>query len=273
MNCMKRLRIAAVGDNCIDKFRPPISEAVVGGNAVNVAVQLARLGHSAFYFGAVGEDADGARTRTALVENGVDVAHMSERSGKTAHTDIEVLPSGERVFHFEDFGVCAGYRPSEEDVAVLKTMDHVHIGWLDDSGALRRTLVAAGVSVSQDISVNAEPANLGIEGLAIAFGSAGEDDAAVEAMIDRFLSAGVGVAVVTRGAKGSVAATLENRAETGIRPVDIVDTTGAGDSFIAGLLSLHIGGGSLQEAVEAGRDRAALACSHIGGFPQKATAL
>ncbi|CAN7575107.1 PfkB family carbohydrate kinase [Rhizobium sp. LjRoot254] len=270
---MKRLRMAVVGDNCIDKFLPPIGEALVGGNAVNVAVQLAKLGHDAHYFGAVAPDADGERTRTALIENRVDVAHVQERPGKTAHTDIEVLSSGERVFLFEDFGVCAGYRPSDADVAALKIMDHVHIGWLDDGGALRRTLAAAGVSVSQDISVNADPANLGIEGLTIAFGSAGEDDAAVETTIGRFLSAGVRVAVVTRGAKGSVAATLEERAETGIRQVGVIDTTGAGDSFIAGFLSVHIGGGSLQEAVEAGRDRAALACSHVGGFPQKPTAL
>ena len=266
---MKRLRIAAVGDNCIDKFLPPIGEALVGGNAVNVAVQISKLGHDAFYFGAVGPDADGQCTRAALIENGVDVAHMQERSGKTAHTDIEVLPSGERVFLFEDFGVCAGYRPSDADIAALRTMDHVHIGWLDDGGALRRTLAVAGVSVSQDISVNADSVDLGLEGLTIAFGSAGEDDAAVEVMIDRFLSAGVGVAVVTRGAKGSAAATVDERAETGIRHVDIVDTTGAGDSYIAGFLSVHIGAGSLQDAVKAGRDQAAVACSHVGGFPQR----
>lgn len=270
---MKRLRIAAVGDNCIDKFLPPIGEALIGGNAANVAAQLARLGHDAFYFGAVGPDVDGQRTRTALIDNGVSVAHVQERPGKTAHTDIKVLASGERVFLYEDFGVCAGYRPSDQDLAALKAMDHVHIGWLDDGGVLRRALAASGVSVSQDISVNADPVNLGIKGLTIAFGSAGEDDAAVEAMIDRFLSAGVRVAVVTRGAKGSVAATREERAETGIRYVDVVDTTGAGDSFIAGFLSVHIGGGSLREAVEAGRDRAALACSHVGGFPQQPIAL
>jgi fructoselysine 6-kinase len=270
---MKRLRIAAVGDNCIDKFLPPIGEALVGGNAVNVAVQLARLGHDAFYFGAVGPDVDGRRTRSALIDNGVGVAHLQERPGKTAHTDIEVLPSGERIFLYEDFGVCAGYRPSDTDLAALKTMDHVHIGWLDDGGALRRALASAGVSVSQDISVNTDPAHLGIEGLTMAFGSAGEDDAAVDATIDRFFAAGVRVAVVTRGAKGSVAATPVERAETGIGKVDVVDTTGAGDSFIAGFLSAYIGGGSLHAAVEAGRDRAALACSHVGGFPQQPTAL
>jgi fructoselysine 6-kinase len=265
---MTRLRIAVVGDNCIDKFLPPVSQALIGGNAVNVAVQLARLGHHAFYFGAVGPDADGHRTRTALAENGVNIAHLQEKVGKTAHTDIEVLPSGDRVFVFEDFGVCAGYRPSAGDLDVLKTMDHVHIGWLDDGGGLRQALAASGISVSQDISVNADPVNLGIDGLSIGFGSAGEDDGAVEAMVDRFLSAGVSVAVVTRGASGSLAATRTARAETGIKDVEVVDTTGAGDSFIAGFLSVHLQGGSLQAAIESGRDQAASACSHVGGFPQ-----
>jgi fructoselysine 6-kinase len=265
---MKRLRIAVVGDNCIDKFLPPVGQALVGGNAVNVAVQLARLGQDSHYFGAVGRDVDGRRTRDALVANGIDVTHVQERPGKTAYTDIEVLPSGERLFLLEDFGVCRGYRPSQHDIAALKAMDHVHIGWLDDGGALRTILAASGTSVSQDISVNAEPENLGIEGLSIVFGSAGEDDSALETMVDRFLHAGVGVAVVTRGANGSVAATKAERAGTGIKPVDVIDTTGAGDSFIAGFLSAHLQGGSLQEAVEAGRDQAALACSHVGGFPQ-----
>jgi fructoselysine 6-kinase len=174
---------------------------------------------------------------------------------------------------FEDFGVCAGYRPSAEDLVVLKTMDHVHIGWLDDGGILRESLASSGISVSQDVSVNADPANLGVDGLSVAFGSAGDDEATVEAMLDRFLSAGVGVAVVTRGSLGSLAATREERAETGIKDVDVVDTTGAGDSFIAGFLSVRLRGGMLQAAVEAGRDQAALACSHVGGFPQAPIAL
>jgi fructoselysine 6-kinase len=269
---MKKLRMAAVGDNCVDKFLPPVNLSLVGGNAVNVAVQLALLGHDAFYFGAVGADADGIRTRAALAANGVDVGHMMERRGKTAHTDIEVLPSGDRMFVFEDFGVCAGYRPSDADIAVLKTMDHVHIGWLDDGGALRRTLSAAGASVSQDISVNADPAHLGIEGLSIAFGSAHGGEPAERAAAE-LLAGGAGIAVVTCGADGSYVATRTASARTGTNPVDVVDTTGAGDSFIAGFLSVHIAGGSLQQAIEHGRDRAALTCTHVGGFPQHALPL
>jgi fructoselysine 6-kinase len=78
---------------------------------------------------------------------------------------------------------------------------------------------------------------------------------------------------VTRGARGSVVATREERAETGIREVEVVDTTGAGDSFIAGFLSTYLGGGSLQASLDTGRDQAARACTHVGGFPQQSFVL
>ena len=265
---MKTFRFAAVGDNCIDRYRPPVSQALVGGNAVNVAVQLALLGHAAFYFGAVGPDDAGRHTRRLLEENGVDVTHLRERPGVTAYTDIETLPSGDRVFLHEDFGVCAGYRPDAAGIAFLATMDHVHIGWMDDGGALRRALAGAGVSVSQDISVNADPADLGTEGLSIAFASAGDDDAALEALLQRLGDDGVPLAVVTRGGRGSVASNGTVRVEAGIRPVEVVDTTGAGDSFIAGFIAAHIAGLPLSDCLAAGRDRAARTCTHIGGFPQ-----
>lgn len=166
---MSSFRFAAVGDNCIDRLGAPIGRSLVGGNALNVAVQLARLGHNSFYFGAVGRDAEGERTRGELEANRVAVKHLRLDQRNTAWTDIKVLPSGERLIAAEDFGACAGYAPDEAELAILGTMDHVHIGWLDDGGALRRRLSRAGVSVSQDISVNADPADLGVEGLSIVF--------------------------------------------------------------------------------------------------------
>jgi fructoselysine 6-kinase len=266
---MKTFRFASVGDNCIDRFRPPLSRSFVGGNAVNVAVQLVRLGHKSFYFGAVGRDADGSRTRRLLAENGVRLDHLQERDGVTAYTDIEVMPSGERIIGFEDFGVCAGYAPNQADIDVLKTMDHVHIGWMNDGGALRRMLAGAGVSISQDISVNADPENLGIEGLTIAFGSGGDDDQVAEDMLQRLIAQGARTAVVTRGSKGSAALNGATRVSTGIRAIDVVDTTGAGDSFIAGFLAAYIAGATMLQCLEAGRDHAAQTCTHVGGFPQE----
>ncbi|WP_037388035.1 PfkB family carbohydrate kinase [Sinorhizobium americanum] len=265
---MTSFRLAAVGDNCIDRFRPPLSRSYVGGNAVNVAVQLARLGHQSFYFGAIGRDIDGGKVRRGLGEHGVSLDHLQERDGNTAYTDIDVTPAGDRIFVHEDFGVCAGYRPDPAELKILKTMDHVHIGWLDDGGALRHALSAAGVSVSQDVSVNASAADLEVEGLSIAFGSAGEDDAEAERIAADFLARGARLAVVTRGGRGSLASDGREHASTGIRPVEVVDTTGAGDSFIAGFIAARMEGRSLAECLQAGRDLASLTCTHIGGFPQ-----
>ena len=109
---MPLFRFATVGDNCIDRFLPPVGQSLVGGNAVNVAVQLARLGHSATYFGAVGDDLDGVRTKRILNENGVKTDYVRLRPGVTAYTDIEQNPLGDRIMVFEEFGVCLGYRPS-----------------------------------------------------------------------------------------------------------------------------------------------------------------
>ena len=57
---------AVVGDNCLDVFLPPAAGSLVGGNAVNVAVQLRSCGRRSHYFGAVGEDAAGAAIARAL---------------------------------------------------------------------------------------------------------------------------------------------------------------------------------------------------------------
>lgn len=261
------LRFAAVGDNCIDRFRPS-GMSLIGGNAVNVAVQLAHLGHASSYFGAVGEDPDGDRTIEALAAHGVDVVNMQRREGNTAFTLIDVLPSGERVFAYEDFGVCAGYRPTLEDLERLKQMDHVHIGWMDDHGALRKELCRAGVSVSQDISVNTESENLGVSGLAIAFGSAGEDDQTAETMLQRLILDGAKLAVVTRGAKGATLSDGRRSVSIGVDPIEVIDTTGAGDSFIAGFLSSYLRQSDWEDCLNSGRRQAAKTCGHLGGFPQ-----
>ncbi|RVO78715.1 fructoselysine 6-kinase [Sinorhizobium meliloti] len=266
---MTSFRFAAVGDNCIDRYRAPLRQSYVGGNAINVAIQLARLGHGSFYFGAVGRDSDGAQVRRLLLANGVNVDHLLARDTNTAYTDIDVTPAGDRIFVHEDFGACAGYRPDAGEIELLKTMDHVHIGWLDDGGLLRRALSAAGVSVSQDVSVNAAAADLEVDGLSIAFGSAGEDETSAERLTGEFLARGARLAVVTRGALGSLASDGAEVASAGIRAVEVVDTTGAGDSFIAGFIAARLEGRALAACLEAGRDLAADTCTHVGGFPQE----
>ena len=52
------VRFAAIGDNCMDVY-DKTGEVYPGGNPVNVAVHIARLGGRASYIGVVGDDAYG----------------------------------------------------------------------------------------------------------------------------------------------------------------------------------------------------------------------
>lgn len=267
------LNVATVGDNCIDRFLPPIGRSAVGGNAVNVVVQLARRGHHVRYFGAVGEDQDGHRVRDCLAQNGVDLVGLqSLPHAPTAYTDIATASDGERSILREEFGACRGYRPSAADFYRLVRQRHVHIGWFDDGGTLKRRLTEAGVSVSQDLSVNADPRHVSPEGLSVAFTSAGPSEALAEAFLANCLSAGARIAVVTCGPLGGRASDGRGSYTVPALGTSVLDTTGAGDSFIAGFLDAHLNGGTLAESLRAGAECAASTCNHFGGFPQELVA-
>lgn len=260
---MSRTVLATIGDNCIDRYLP-LGRSAVGGNAVNVAVQLVRAGWECAYFGAVGPDADGERTRSILAANGVDVSHLRVLPGRTPYTEIDVDAQGERIFAYEDFGVCADYRPDAEDIVALRQRAHVHIGWLKDSGRFRETLAGSGATVSQDVAVNAEDG-----GLDVAFGSAGASMERAKLTLQKLLDDGNRLAVVTCGALGSIASDGTWIVAADALPIEaVVDTTGAGDTFIAGFLGAWLRKEPLRACLVAGSAAAAETCRHLGGFPQ-----
>jgi fructoselysine 6-kinase len=265
-----RFDLVAVGDNCIDRLTGAASLELVGGNALNVAVQGARAGLRAAYVGAVGPagEPDGDRVAAALETNGVS-ANLDRRDRRTSVTLLRVDAGGDRHILKEDFGACAGWQPGPAAIDVLRAARHVHIGWLDDGGALRRSLAGAAVSLSQDVSVNAEPRNLGVEGLTLAFASLPETEAdGADARARALVAAGAAGAVVTLGAAGSLALVDGRLHRAAAPPIQPVDTTGAGDAYIAGFLAARLGGADLPAAMAAGHSAAATCCGHPGGFPQ-----
>lgn len=265
---MPSFEFACVGDNCIDRFGAPLHQALVGGNALNVAVQLARHKEKSAYFGAVGRDEDGDLTLKTLNENHVSNVHIQRLDAPTAYTNLSFTPDGDRIIDFEDFGASGEYRPNAADLDILRRMRHVHIGWLKDGGATKQFLRQHNVFVSQDLGVNAALEDKDPTGLSLAFDSAGDSKAVARARVRELIDLGAQRAVVTCGMEGSVGFDGKNWAETGIKPVEIVDTTGAGDSFAAGVIAALHKGKNLQQSLEQGRDWAALTCSHPGGFPQ-----
>ncbi|KRE28219.1 PfkB family carbohydrate kinase [Agromyces sp. Soil535] len=258
-------RIAVVGDNTIDRFLGDDPHDLIGGNAVNVAVQLALAGHSVAYYGAVGPDDDGQRVRTALEEKGVDIHGLVVRDGRTAVTEIVRSATGERFFAREDFGVTAEYVPGPDHLDEIAGSDWVHIGMQPKSDDVRRGLLrrAPGLRISQDSSVSP-----GHHDMYVSFLSGGEDALAESAALE-VLAAGASIAVVTLGAAGAYAQEAGGTSERiPAAPTRVVDTTGAGDSFIAGFISARLADADLRSAMESGAAFAARTCGHVGGYPQ-----
>ena len=109
---MTAFDLIALGDNCIDRLTGAVTADLVGGNAVNVAVQAAMLGLRTAYCGSVGPtgEADGDRVLAALAVKDVDVSLVERRQPPTSVTCLTVAPDGNRTILTEDFGACEPVR-------------------------------------------------------------------------------------------------------------------------------------------------------------------
>ena len=259
-------RVAVVGDNTIDEYLGAEPGRFVGGNALNVGAQLVEAGVPTAYFGAIGADAPGRAIARGIHRAGLGPDGLVTRRGATAVTRIDVRPGGERVFVSEDFGVTADYAPGRDELALIARADWVHLGMLADADAVRAAIRSAGrrpPRISQDCAVSP-----GFAGLDVAFGSVGdgpEDEARDWAAAA--VAGGARLAVVTRGPAGAISYDGADWCRQRAVPARVVDTTGAGDAFIAGFIAASLGGAPVANALAAGARRAARACEHRGGWP------
>ncbi|NVP58438.1 PfkB family carbohydrate kinase [Mycoplana rhizolycopersici] len=265
-----RPTLIAVGDNCLDAYLSK-GFVTVGGNALNVAVQWRRQGLNARYFGALGPDAEADIMLAAIEKAGLERSDVEIRPGASAVT-LLTDDAGERRFLLESLGVGGNYVPSLDRYEALRQADWVHLG-TNSSESLVRRLVADGVPFSIDVSTR--HFDLSLEDVPLVFASGPDDPAKpVEPLIERFKKVGARQVVVTCGKRGSF---YDNGSEmffAGSVPVTVVDTCGAGDSFIATfLVSRFFEHYSEQAVLDHSAANAAETCTHLGGFPQPIQAI
>ena len=231
-----------------------------GGSAANTAIALARFGVQVGIVGRVGDDPLARYALADLEAAGVDLSQLQrDPEATTGLMFIAVTPDGERTM----FG-CRGANPGT-DPAQLDEGAIARAGWLHISGyallerpqreAACRAMEAAhraGVAVSLDAGVEAAilmadevrallprirmilPNELEAERLT----GQGEPVRAVEAL----LGYGVQVVGLKLGPRGCVVGSVDEIFAVPAFSVQVVDTTGAGDAFDAGLILGHLGG-------------------------------
>ncbi len=259
------MRLLGVGDNVVDRYRD-LGQMFPGGNALNVAVAARRGGADASYLGAIGTDRAGKAVLGALRAEGVGLERARIVDGSNAWADVNVV-DGDRVFVESDEGI-SRFVLDDADLAYASTFDLVHTG---DCSMIESQVadLAQRAPVSFDFSIHREPTYVDplLPHLTVACFSASEDDEpSVLELLAQTVARGPKWALATRGMAPAI---LSDGGHIWRQPVistRIVDTLGAGDSFIGRFLAGLFGGEEPVAALEEAARAAAVNCGSYGAF-------
>ncbi|MGY1711574.1 carbohydrate kinase family protein [Geodermatophilus sp. SYSU D00758] len=255
--------------------RPAAIRTRGGGAGANVAVHLARLGTPVVLAGCVGDDPAGTALLAELAGAGVRPA-VRVVPGQPTGTIISLVEPGGQRSMLADRGANLALEPA--DVPCPVPGGHLHLSGytLLDPRSRPAGLAALAAAAGAGCTVSVDPASAdplarygvgrwladtaaatlvlpNADEARLLTGCADPADAA------RALAARHPVAVVTLGGDGALWAAGDRLVHRPALPAAVVDTTGAGDAFAAGLLSVWLTDrdGDPSRALDAGLARAA----------------
>jgi len=262
---MSKPKLVAVGDNCLDIYLAK-NEMTLGGNALNVALHWHNLGADARYFGALGQDREAEIVLNSLKQAGFDAGDIERREGQTAITLI-ASEAGERRFLLESLGVGDNYFPSPSHYQQLRSFDFVHIG-TNIHPELLHYLCQDAIKFSIDLSTHSFD-DLELAGAELVLISAHASGGVGESFFKKIRQKGAKRILVTCGDQGVYYHDGHQTLYAPAHPVEIVDTCGAGDSFLAHFVwAFFFEGQEPQTALTMATSHAARTCTYQGGFFQ-----
>ncbi len=261
------MKLVSVGDNCMDVYSD--GTYYPGGNPVNVAVYFVRLGGKASYVGVVGSDKYGKMMVDAINKKNVDTSFVEVAQGKTAITQVELV-NGDRVFGDYDEGVLADFKLSNEQKEFILQHDLVVTGLWGNVHNEYKELHDRGIKTAFDSHNRPydEAPKIIIPYVDYFFYSADENDDSPELreQMKDLHSKGPKLVIVTMGANGSMVYDGETFIKYGIIPCEVVDTMGAGDSYIAGFLKGILEDKEIIECMEMGARNSSETISYSGAW-------
>lgn len=280
----------------IDGLEIPSFRMYPGGAPANVSVAVAKLGGSAFFCGQVGQDTFGDFLLQALKHYGVQLEHACQsKTSPTAMAFVTLDAEGERHFEFLRHETAdLLYEPHLMDWSFHKVPGFFHIcsNTLTDDAAYKTTeaLVAQakkrGWRVSFDINFRPNlweapekaPERI-LELLRYAdLVKASREEVemlwpkAQESWFEGLFEQGLSAILLTDGGNPVQVTMAQQQWNATPKAIQVVDTTGAGDAFIGGVLhslsqSESLEESSIKTAVEHGLLCGAMTASRPGSYP------
>ena len=234
-------------------------DARIGGSPFNVAVGLARLGRRSALLTGLSRDTAGERLMQALAAEGVDTRLVLRSDAPTTLSVVSVDAAGAPHYAFygqgaADRAIDAASLPAlPPEARVLQFGSYALV--VEPVGSALLALAARErgrclIAYDPNVRLNVEPDlarwRTTVEAMAALshiVKVSDEDlgllypDSVPAEVARRWMSRGVRLVVLTRGAQGSEAWTADSHAAETAMPVDVVDAVGAGDTYQAALLT------------------------------------
>ncbi len=263
------LRIIGIGDNVVDRYLYK-NKMYPGGNAVNVPVLAKRTGMAqAAYLGCLGNDAAGKHVLAALISEGLDVSHVRVLEGANAYADV-TLVEGDRTFIGGNPGVSCNIHLTPADESFAAPYDLIYTSVYSGIDSQLAQMKAIGPKIAYDYSDHLVLADVEhtfpyVDFAVFSGGNRPEEE--LKALMQTVAAAGVQQILVTMGSRGSMLYANGKFYQQGIYRIDqVVDTMGAGDSFIARYLAGVFSGEEIAQSMENAAKYAAQNCLVNGTF-------
>ena len=253
-----------------------------GGKGSNQAVGIARLGAEASIVACIGEDDLAAVATRLYAAEGVDTTHLHRMPEKATGVGFIILNTAGDNFIILDMGANMLMDPALVDRAQDRiARSAVVMSVLEIPVQAARRAMELGRAAGARTILNPAPAIALPEGildhvdyltpneseLRLLLGLRPDDPAGTRDLAVELRRRGVGTVVVTMGEKGALILDDQHDLVVPAPKVDVVDTTGAGDSFNAAFAVALGEGRPLAEAVRWGVAAGAHACMKLGVIP------
>lgn len=293
------MRVAAIGE-CMIELSPRNHNQyhlAYGGDTLNTAIYLARLGLSVDYFTALGDDRFSTQMLDFWQAEGVGTGHVIRLPGRLPGLYlIETDPKGERQFYYWRQNAPArelfALPETAKIIDALVTYDLIYLSGITLSlyGEAGRAVLIDGLIRARkhggkvvfdsnyrprgwssphearhamaDILPFVDIALMGMDDEHLLYGAKDPND-----IVRRLSAFGIDEIVIKQAGEGATVAGHDFMIQVPVETVqNPVDTTGAGDSFNAAYLSAYIRGINAEEAVKAGNLLAAEVILHPGAI-------
>jgi sugar/nucleoside kinase (ribokinase family) len=279
-----RLPEYPVPDGPLSKLRITSHERSPGGQIATALSACAALGLQTSYIGTISSDQNGEFIRDALATRGIDVSRAIVRAGvnpfavilvaegKTTHGLQRGSGQGERIVLWDRPAEMA-LKPADLPKDLATSTRLVHVDDVDPDAAIAagKAGIAAGVHVTSDIEAARPKTPAILDAVTIPiFAEHVPGDLTGERDIERALrilrQRHAGMLVVTLGSRGAAMLDGDRYLRQPAFPVDVIDTTGAGDVFRAGFIYALLRGDTPEGILRFACAAAGASCTRRGAI-------